>query len=211
MKGRQKPFVIPSKFCILSRREVINHMFYNIMIITKGEPLNRLGAGLVLIAVLLGSVALVFFSEPQILFFDIPHQYQKKGNEWLTVNHINNTTDSGTYTTVRCRNNGLLDGTFNIIVNLKNAVFSNQTIPSEIINGTIINVAFVLRCNEEASKNIYFVVNPNATMFEVSIALKSQFFLRSDVGGFGQTTFPYYMSSNNLWTSTETWSPVQIA
>jgi hypothetical protein len=146
--------------------------------------LNRWVSGLALIAVLLGSVALVFFSEPQIVYFDIPHQYQKKGDQWFTINHVTNTTDSGTYTTIRCQNNGLIVGTFNIIVKLKNAVFTNQTIHSEIVNGTTIRVTYVLSSNEEASTNLYFVVDPHATMFEVSLALQtSQLLLRSDVGG----------------------------
>jgi hypothetical protein len=66
---------------------------------------------------------------------------------------------------------------------------------------------------EKTSTNIYFIVEPNATNFEVSISLEtSQLFLRSNIPGmYAQATFPYYVSSNDTWSAAETWTPAMIA
>ena len=165
------------------------------------------------LVVILASVVFAYFSETSILYQDIPYQYQKIGGKWFTFDRINNSTIAGTYTTIHCQNKGLLDGTFNIIIKLTNAAFNDSNPQSKLVNGNTIKVTYVLRGQEGASTNLYFMVDPNATKFEVSIAIEtSQLFLRSDIPGmYGQATFPYSMTSNNTWSATEIWSPAMIA
>jgi hypothetical protein len=95
---------------------------------------------------------------------------------------------------------------FEVAVQLTNAAFTDSNPQLELINSTTIKVTYVLRGQEETSTNFYFVVDLNATKFEVSIALQmSQLFLRSNIPDiYGQATFPYFMMSNDTWLATET-------
>ena len=62
----------------------------------------------------LASVVIAYFSEASILYQDIPFKYKKVDGKWFTIETMNNTTESGTYTTVHCQNRSLLEGTFSI-------------------------------------------------------------------------------------------------
>lgn len=172
--------------------------------------MNKKVVALSLVAIL-ASVVVAYFSEASILYQDIPYQYKKTDRQWFTIDRSHNSTIAGTYTTVHCQNKGLLDGTFNIIVKLTNAFFTDSNPQSKLINSSAAKVTYVLH-SLETSTNLYFFVDPNATKFEVSIVFQtSQFFLRSSIPGmYGQSTFSYYLSSNDTWSATEMWTPAMI-
>jgi len=183
------------------------------MAIGKPEKMRKGILALAAILMLTTLVVTAYFAEASILYQDIPYQYKKTGNQWFTIDRIDNVTSAGTFTTVQCQNRRLLHGTFNIVVKLKNPAFTDSNIQVQRLDNTTVKVTYLLRSQEKTSTNIYFIVEPNATNFEVSISLEtSQLFLRSNIPGmYAQATFPYSVSSNNTWATTETWTPAMIA
>jgi hypothetical protein len=164
---------------------------------------------LILIAVLtVAVISISYFTEASVYYWDQPYEYQQIDNQWFTLDTINNTANPGTYTTVHCQNRGLVDGTFNIIVKLTNATFSqNFTTPSELINGTEAKLSISLHAQRETFTDIYFTVNDNSTHFAISITFETnQLFIHSTEHNWaGQNEFPYSMGLN------DTWSPAMIS
>jgi hypothetical protein len=134
--------------------------------------------------------------------------YQKIGNQWHTISPKNNTSFPETFTRIFCQNQGSYDGSFDIVITLTHATFSEKSFQhSQFINCNTVKLSYILHGQEENYTNVYFTIDSNATQFVISIAFQTnQAFIRYiETNWGGQSEFPYDNWENN------TWAPIQIA
>jgi len=163
------------------------------------EKKNKILLGVVIIAILiLATPSIIYFSEPQINYWNDTYNYQKANGQWETIdyNH-NNQKYNGTFITFGCLNKGTLNGKFDLIVRLTNATFIQNDTNNSWMIGAEAKLPITLHSMEEQNTNLYFSINEGANGFVVSLTLEpSQLFMRSiEANWDGQNPIPYTPST----------------
>jgi hypothetical protein len=173
---------------------------------------RKIGFALVLIGVLaVTSIAIVYFTEASVNYSFNPCVYQKVGNYWFTATDYYNQSNpliNGTFITIECQNKGLFDATFNIVIYLTNATFSEKSLlPSQFVDSNTVKLSYSLHSQERTHTDVNFTVNSDAVGFDISMQFQTnQLLIRHIVTNWGgQSDFQYDYLENN------TWAPVQIA
>jgi hypothetical protein len=133
-----------------------------------------LGVTLIAIVAIAGIGIFWFFIAPAVDFWlDTEYLYQKVGNNWVTVNSINNNTLNGTVIPFHCKSYGLLTSSFKITVVFSGASFSNDTqLPYQEINSATAKFDFTLNSGQEKNVNVYFTITSNNN-FTISLSIES--------------------------------------
>jgi hypothetical protein len=166
---------------------------------------RKISLALALIGVLVvASIAVVYFTEASVEFSLHAYMYQKTDNQWFTATDYFNQSSpriNGTFTRIECKNSGLFDASFNIIVKLVNATFSQQSFESlEFVDANTIKLSYSLHNQERAYTNVNFTIG-NDSGFAISIDFQSnQPFLRQIETNWGeQNEFSYSYLDNNTF------------
>ncbi len=142
-----------------------------------------IGFALVLVWVVVLSAIVVWAAEANIDYgINMDYVYQKDGNEWVTLNWLNETQMNGTFINIKCLNRGTFTGSFILLVTFTNAsVATDTTEPYEVINNTTAKLSYQLGGHEAHSRDVYFTINDDVKSFRVSFSVESsQLLLRSD-------------------------------
>ena len=113
--------------------------------------------------------------------FNYDFYYQKEDNNWFTVNWVSNNRTEGTLLSVECYNTGLMDGTFDIVIEFTNATFSTQTHqPYSQLSTSTVKFPLTLKSGEHQAVDVYFKINNDVTDFNVKVLFESsQLFIHS--------------------------------
>jgi hypothetical protein len=150
------------------------------------------------------SIPLFLYSvEPAVNYSLNAYSYRKVDGNWCMINYLNSQTYNQTFTTLHCKNSGVFNASYSVIVTFSNAnVTQNPSHPYEIIDGTTAKLSYTLQSQEIADRDVCFSVDSNITSFEITISLQTgQFFMRSSEANWGgQNTFYYDEFSNGTFT-----------
>ena len=155
---------------------------------------KKAGFAVALIVIVAVSAGLVRLTMANIRYwFNVDYAYQADGDQWVTVDRINDKQMSGTFITVECRNNGYLDGSFNLIVTFTNATLATTNEPCQQINSTTAKLPHQLGANETRSTDVYFTIDEGAERFLISLWFESsQVLIRSSEGNWLGINTLYY-------------------
>jgi uncharacterized protein YvpB len=159
----------------------------------------------------LASIVTVYFTEASVFYRLDPYVYQKISNQWSTFfpNYDNQSSPriNGTFTRIECQNKGLFDATFNIVIKLTNATFSENPFPqSEFVDSNTVKLSYSLHSQEGTHTDVNFIVNNDTYGFGISMQFEAnQFLIRHDVANWGGQSDFYYDSLGNA-----IWAPAQI-
>jgi hypothetical protein len=164
---------------------------------------------LALIFVVAVSAVSVWLTEANIRYaFNVDYSYQKDGDQWVTVDSVNDKQMNGTFININCSDYGYFEGSFSLIVTFKNATFSTATArPYEQVNGTTTKFSYKLLAGESRSTDVYFTIDDNATSFLISLWFESsQVFLRSSEGNWLGVNTLYY----EYWNETNSYVAIMV-
>jgi uncharacterized membrane protein len=116
---------------------------------------------------------------------------------------------------ITCKNNGAMDGTFNLIITFTNASFLTTTPqPYQIINDTSAKFTFTLHEGEKQVTNVHFSIDNGTDSFTILLSLESnQNILRvenaqkGEIAWQGVYRFLYYNWASNA----QLYAPALIA
>jgi hypothetical protein len=150
--------------------------------------------------VLIGTGAILWSSEASIYYgFNYDYKYLKENGNWVTFDWSNNKTKEGMVLSVECYNRGLIDGNFNIVIELTNATFSPQT--PELytqINNSVAKFPLTLNTGEHQTLDVHFKVSGDVTHFDAKVSFESrQALIRSTEDNWGGVNMMHYFSSDS--------------
>jgi hypothetical protein len=100
----------------------------------------------------MASFVTIYFTEASVFYRLDPYIYQKIGSQWYTFfPNFNQSSPriNGTFTRIECQNKGLFDSTFNILIELTNATFSeNSLLPSQFVDSNTVKLSYSLHSQE---------------------------------------------------------------
>lgn len=127
-----------------------------------------------LVLLVLVSMAALISSEAAIYYgFNYDFQYQRAGNEWVTVNWISHNSTNGLLLSVECYNDGLMAGAFNIVMEFTDATLNVTNQPYSQINNSIVKFPMTLHEHELRIIDVHFNVADNTKGFRVKITFES--------------------------------------
>jgi hypothetical protein len=180
------------------------------------KPQKILLLSAILIAVITTSILLFWFEGVASIdyWLDNTYQYQKVGDQWIIKNFEANSSN-GIFIPINCKNNGAMDGTFDLFVTFTNASFLTATPqPNQILNDTSAKFTFTLHGGEKRTTEVYFSIENNTDKFTISLSLESkQSPLRIENAQKGEQPWQrVYRALYYSWIPKEKlFAPVQIA
>ncbi len=173
-----------------------------------------LGAFLIL-AIAAGALSFWFVGMAAIDYsLDHTCQYQKVGDQWITKNFQTNSSN-GIFMPVICKNNGAMDGTFDLIITFTNASFLRTTSQRyQIINDTSVKFTVTLRGGEKQVTNVDFSIDNDADSFTILLSLeRNQSMLRVENAQKGEIAWHrvYRFLHYNWASNAQLYAPVLIA
>ena len=127
-----------------------------------------------LLLLILASIVAVISSEASIAYgFNYDFTYRRINNEWVTVNWISNNSTDGLLLSVECQNSGLMDGTFNILMEFTNANLNTTNQPNSQISNSIVKFPMTLHGHELKTIDAHFTVADNISDFRIKILFES--------------------------------------
>lgn len=113
--------------------------------------------------------------------FNYDFYYQKVDNNWFTVNWVSNNRTEGTLLSVECYNRGLVDGTFDIVIEFTNATFSAETHqPYLQLSNSTVKLPLLLQSGGHQVVDVYYTINSDVTEFNAKVSFESsQLFIHS--------------------------------
>ena len=133
---------------------------------------------IILMVLILASAAAVISTEASIAYgFNYDFRYQRDGNNWETINFATNNSTDGLLFSVECHNSGLMDGTFNIIMEFTNATFNMTNQPYSPISNSSVKFPMTLHGHQQKTIDVHFTVADSLTGFKVKILFESTQFL----------------------------------
>ena len=166
----------------------------------------------ILIAILLVmSAASVYFSEASVYYSLQPLVVEKINTQWYSREGFDGTSFPGVFFRIYLANRAIFDGTFNIVIKLTNATFTDKPFKAaQLIDNHQMRIPYTLHAGEKTVTVVNFVID-NSTLtsnvrnpsirFEISIGFESnQGIIRSTEDNWaGQNKFSYYQEENNTW------------
>jgi hypothetical protein len=137
---------------------------------------------IILVLACLGA-ALAYNLAPTIHYgFNYDYTYKKIGEQWYTINWVEDNQTQGTLVSVECNNTGSMAGTFSIVVAFNNATISPQTSqPYTMVDNSTAKFPVTLSENGHRAFYVYFDIDSDAMGFNVDVAFESsQLFIHSE-------------------------------
>jgi hypothetical protein len=144
--------------------------------------------------VVLASVFAFYAFEPAVGYWqDTSYMYQKVGGNWITTDFEGNVIAKGCFATVYSQSLGGAHASFDLVVTLTNATFSD--------NAQTATVSYNLQDQQEHSTNLTFAVKDGVESFSIALSFQPhQLFLRGqDRNWDSQNPIAYYNYSNNTY------------
>ena len=152
------------------------------------------------VLIVLISLVAVWFSEASINYaFNYDYYYKNQDGNWYTVNWASNNQTEGMLVSVECYNDGLLGGSFYVVVEFTGATLSKQTTqPYVQLNNSTAKFPLSLHSLEHQTIDTYFNVNSNVKSFNVKVTFESnQLFIRSaETNPFNRNTMDYFLNQS---------------
>jgi hypothetical protein len=123
--------------------------------------------------------------------------YQPSIDYWLEK--PDTFTEGLNHITAYCKNDGGLDGDFNLVMKFHNSTFSDETeLPYERVDDFTVKIHFVLHGGDSNQKTVYFQVWDITTVFSITLTLEkaSAFVLFQEANAVFPTKLSYRWNEN---------------
>lgn len=172
--------------------------------------------GTILISAIAAGALSFWFVGMASIDYSLDHtcQYQKVGDQWVTKNSQENSSN-GIFMPITCKNNGAIDGTFDLIITFTNSSFlTTNSQPYQMINDTSAKFTFTLHGGEKQVTNVYFSIDKSTDSFTISLSLESNHsILRVENAQKGEIAWQrvYRFLHYNWESNAQLYAPVLIA
>jgi hypothetical protein len=120
------------------------------------------------------SAGVLYFTQASINYgFNYDFYYKQENGKWYTENWISGNHTEGMLVSVDCYNVGQTAGAFSIVLEFKNAHFSNQTQDTyQIVSDSKVKFPLTLVAGGNHAVDADFIVDDNATEFEIKVSFE---------------------------------------